>query len=117
MKKKIYFCIDLISKNELEDSLGSYTRCTCFEDTDDAIEHDASTILTTSIAHLSFDVINKGYEVYLCYQDKKVRIEEGMELSESGYCLSEPSYNGDADILDCFKCGYFDEMLGIKKED
>ena len=117
MKKTIYFCIDLISKNELEDSLGSYTRCTCYEDTDDAIEHDASTILTTSIAHLSFGVINKGYEIYLCYQDKKVKIEEGMELSESGYCLSEPSCCEDADILDCFRTGYFDEILGIKRKD
>lgn len=113
-KKKIYFCVDDLSMRILWDK--GYCP-TSYEATEDHIENGLSPIITNSIAHLSFDVINKGYDVYLCYQDKKVRIEEGMELSESGYCLSEPSCCEDADILDCFRIGYFDEILGIKRKD
>lgn len=110
MKKEIYFCVDDISARKFAvKEIGlNYT----YDGTEQEIKRGTNRIATTSLAHLTFDVINMGYDVYLCYNEKKVKIEEGMQISESGYCLSEPSYCEDADILDIFKSGYFDEMLG-----
>lgn len=110
MKKKIYFCVDSISARKFAATgIGLiYT----YYGTQQEIERGTNRIATTSLAHLTFDVINMGYDVYLCYKNKKVKIEEGMQLNESGYCLSEPSCYEDSDILDIFKSGYFDKMLG-----
>lgn len=114
MKKEIYFCVDGISAAKFAaKEIGlNYT----YDGTEQEIKRGTNRIATTSLAHLTFDVINMGYDVYLCYKDKKVKIEEGMQLSESGYCLSEPSCCEDSDILDIFKSGYFDKMLGCDTE-
>lgn len=39
-------------------------------------------LITTSMAHLSFDLIDK-YDIYLCYKYKRVKIEEHMDLGNS----------------------------------
>jgi len=112
MKKKIYFCVDYNTYQCLCDTLNESKWCSVDYDSTERAIGKVNSIVTTSLAHLTFDVINMGYDVYLCYKDKKVKIEDGMQLSESGYCLSEPSCCEDADILDMFKSGYFDKMLG-----
>ena len=66
------------------------------------------------MAHMTFDLMDKGYEIYLCYRDKKIKIEDGMELV-GGYCLSKPVYYDESDIIDVFKFGYFNKMLGIEE--
>ena len=116
MEKEIYFCVDNNTYQHLCDTLGGGKLCSVDYDLMERAIGRADRIVTTSLAHLTFDVINMGYDVYLCYKDKKVKIEEGMQLSESGYCLSEPSCCEDSDILDIFKSGYFDKMLGYDKE-
>lgn len=110
MNKQIYFCIDEYSYESRYPQTCYFVRD--YERTQKYIDEGAD-IVTTSLAHLSYDLINKGYNIYLCYKDKKMKIEDGMQLSKSGYCLSEPSCCEDSDILDCFKSGYFDERLGI----
>jgi len=116
MKKEIYFCVDYNTYQNLCDILDGSKWCSIDYDSTERIIGKVNRIVTTSLAHLTFDVINMGYDVYLCYKDKKVKIEEGMQLSESGYCLSEPLCCEDDDILDIFKRGYFDEMLGYDTE-
>lgn len=110
MAKEIYICIDGFSaRNFAKEGIGM---CYTYDGTEREIEFGVNKIATTSLAHLTFDVINKGYDMYLCYKDNMVKVEEGMQLSDSGYCLSEPSCCDDCDILECFKSGYFDKMLG-----
>ena len=110
MSKQIFFCIDEYSYECRYPQTCHFVRD--YERTQMYIEEGVD-IVTTSLAHLTYDLINREYEVFLCYKDKKIRIEDGMQLSESGYCLSEPGCCEDADILDIFKSGYFDELLGI----
>lgn len=112
MSKQIFFYIDQYIYEGHYPSECYFAKD--YERTQKLINEDRS-IVTTSIAHLSYDLINKEYEVFLCYKDKRVKVEDGMELTESGYCLSEPHYYEDADILNCFKSGYFDKFLGIKE--
>ena len=112
MKKEIYFCVDYNTYQNLCDTLDGSKWCSIDYDSTERVIGKVNRIVTTSLAHLTFDVINMGYDVFLCHKDKRVRIKEGMLLSESGYCLSEPSCCEDSDILDIFKSGYFDIMLG-----
>ncbi len=112
MKKFIYFCVDYNTYQHVCDTLNESKWCSIDYDSTERVIGKVNRIVTTSLAHLTFYVLNMGYDVYLCYKDKKVKIEEGMQLSESGYCLSEPSCCEDSDILDVFKSGYFDKMLG-----
>ena len=111
--KEIYFCIDEYSyEGHFPDSC-YFVRD--YERTQKYIE-EGTNIVTTSLAHLSYDLINRGYDIFLCYKNKRIKIEDGMQLSDSGYCLSEPNCCEDADILDIFKSGYFDELLGITEK-
>lgn len=118
MEKKIYFCLDRVS-DLMQYALHPRVKVLShYCETEAAIKRGDQCIITTSIAHISFDIIDKGYDVYLCYKDKKVKVEEGMMLGEDReYRLARPSYYDDADILHCFMSGYFDDMLGIKAEE
>jgi len=109
MNKKIYFCVDYISKYYfLTDNVYD---ATSYEDTEYAIKNNISIIVTNSIAHLSFDLINLGYNIYLCYKDKKVKIEPHMDLSGIGEPCKDLRFGHN--ILKLFKGGVFNELLGI----
>lgn len=118
MEKKIYFCLDRVS-DLMQYALHPRVKVLShYCETEAAIKRGDQCIITTQIAHISFDIIDKGYDVYLCYKDKKVKVEEGMMLGEDReYRLARPSYYDDADILDCLMSGYFDNLLGIKEEE
>ena len=112
MKKEIYFCIDYDTYQNLCDTLDGSKWCSIDYDSTERVIGKVNRIVTTSLAHLTFDVINMGYDVFLCHKDKRIKIEGGMQLSEYGYCLSEPSCYEDCNVFECFKLGYFDKMLG-----
>ena len=80
-----------------------------YEDTEESIKNSESKIVTMSLAHLSFDLITLGYDIYLCYKDKKIKIEEGMKLSNGATLYIEAPH----DLLDTFLAGNFDKLLGI----
>jgi len=63
MKKKIYFCVDHNSTDEIINT--------------DRLDHWEG-LITTSIAYLSFDLIDK-YDIYLCYKNKRIKIEKIWE--------------------------------------
>lgn len=115
LKKRIFFCIDN-SSEVLQYAIRKAVLCRCFDNTKKAINKGEECIITSSLANMSFDVIDKGYEMYLCYKDKMVKIEEDMELHD-GYTLSRPTYYEDPDILDCFTTGYFDELLDLENKE
>lgn len=110
MNKEIYFCVDAYSYE------GRFP-CVCFyarnyEHTQQLID-DGCDIVTTSIAHLSFDLINLGYDIYLCYKDKRVKIEPHMDLTGIGEPCKDLKFGHN--IFRLFRAGVFNELLGIKK--
>lgn len=112
-KKEIYFCVDTESYTKQmmkhRGALGYYD----YLQAQHAMNIGLSPIVTSQLALMTFAQIG-DYEAYICYKDKAVEIEEGMQLDESGYCLSRPTYREDADILENFIDGYFNGLLGIE---
>ncbi len=114
-RKEIYFCIDTESytKQMLNNrgAVGYYD----YLQARHGMKIGVTPIVTSQLALMTFYQIG-DYDAYICYKDKTVKIEEGMQLSDTGYCLSSPTYCEDADILDVFKSGYFDDILEIKED-
>lgn len=116
-QKEIYFCVDIESytKQMLDNrgAVGYYD----YIQASHAISIGITPIVTSQLALMTFYLKEIAcYDVYICYKEKKIKIEECMQLSDSGYCLSCPSCCEDSDILDVFKEGYFNDLLGIKEE-
>ena len=113
MNKEIYFCVDLYPKATMgiphKDS-----RAESYYLTDKYIKEGRTPIITLSLAHLSFDLIELGYDIFLCYKDKKVKIEPHMDLSGIGEPCKDVRFGHN--IFKMFRAGIFDELLGIKKE-
>lgn len=110
MNKEIYFCVDEVSLRLLWNK--GYCSQT-YEKTESHISEGLSPIVTTSIAHLSFDLLTLGYDIYLCYKDKKVKIEPYMDLSG----IDEPGKDlrFGHNIFKMFRAGIFNELLGIEE--
>lgn len=67
-------------------------------------------LITTSIAHLSFDLIDK-YDIYLYYKDKRMKIEEHMDLGKSDMDLHK-GHN----IFKIFRSGIFNYVLRLDEQ-
>lgn len=106
MAKQIYFHVDAgsmpISFYDESTSMSYYETC-------ELLSEKADTIHTTDMAHFSFDLIDMGYEIYLCYKDKKVKIEPDMTIEPIGKHLKR-GHN----IRKLFIGHAFDDMLGIE---
>lgn len=106
MAKQIYFHVDAgsmpISFYGESTSMSYYETC-------ELLSEKADTIHTTDMAHFSFDLIDMGYEIYLCYKDKKVKFEPDMTIEPFGKHLKR-GHN----IRKLFIGHAFDDMLGIE---
>ena len=91
--KKIYFCLNYIDVHDI---------CLTYEETEQDLIKGKECIYTTSMAHFSFDLIEQGYDIYLCYQDKKVKIEPHMDLSGNG----EPCKDCRHHRSPCARCAF-----------
>lgn len=126
MKKMIFFCIDRDSyyafHKKANESFGNptdrpvakndtYAYAITYEATEDFISKGEPHIVTTSMAHFSFDLLECGYDIYLCYKDKQVPVMPGMDLSVSGEPCKEIRYGHN--ILKLFRAGVFNQLLGI----
>lgn len=107
MNKEIYFCVDALSLRINWDK--GYCPQT-YDDTENHIKEGLSPIITNSLAHLSFDLINDGYTIFLCYKDKKVKIEPHMDLSGIGEAGKDLRFGHN--IFKIFRAGLFNELLG-----
>ena len=115
--KKIYFCVDHISYNRLEnkyteDSIQKYINFpkTYFA-TENCIKCSSNIIVTLSMAHFSFDLMNLGYRIYLCYKDKEVEIKPHMDLTGIGEPCKDLRFGHN--IFRMFKAGIFNKLLGL----
>ena len=118
--KKIYFCVDKISYRRLEDE---YTKPEydkmqnridfpkSYFDTENCIKHSSDIIVTLSMAHFSFDLMNLGYRIYLCYRDKEVEIKPHMDLTGIGEPCKDLRFGHN--IFRIFRAGIFNDLLGI----
>lgn len=112
MKKQIYFHVDEGSMPnngvEVKDD-GTYSvNAKSYKDTWLLIERRVDEIHTTDMSQLHFDLLDMGYEIYLCYQDKKLKFEPGMKMQ---YC--EKEIRRAHNIRKLFLAGVFDDDLGI----
>ena len=110
--KKIYFYPGGVNNVKEEDrsdwANGVYTDT--YVGTEICLRKEKNIIHTTSMAHFSFNLIDMGYEIYLCYKDKKLKVEPGMKLA----CEKEVKYGHL--ISRMFTGHVFDEDLGIDYE-
>ena len=107
--KKIYFCVDYAARAYMYSDNVEY--CTDYESTEFSINRGYSPIVTTSMAHFSFGLQDFGYEIYLCYGDNIVKIEEHMDLTGIGEPCKDLKYAHN--LLKLFRAGVFNELLGI----
>ena len=114
-RKKIYFCVDFLSLSRLTDDIYIYDSTYYYDFTQQMIDDRCNNIITTSLAHLSFDLIDLGYDIYLCYKNKDVKIEPGMQLHIDGSPCKEVRRGHN--IFKMFRAGVFNEILGIKKNE
>ena len=113
-KKLIYFCVDTVSYTQQMLNNRGAVGYHDYLQARHGMSIGVTPIVTSQMALMTFYQIG-DYEAYICYKDKAVKIEEGMELAE-GYTLTKPTYSDDADLLDTFIMGYFNELLGIKNK-
>ena len=105
--KKIYFHID---KESIPTTEGTNI-ATTFEDTHKMLSLRLNEIHTTDMAHFSFDLIDLGYDIYLCYKANQIKVEPKMKMR---FCEKElrPAHN----ILKIFLGRVFDDEVGYKRE-
>lgn len=112
MNKEIYFCIDKLSYyGFLVDNGVEIEQAISYEQTDKFIAENRTPIVTTSLLHLSYDLIDKGYSIYLCHNDKHVKVEEEIELEGYGWLCRKHV----GTLLEHFQQGVFNKHLGICK--
>ena len=109
MEKEIYFCVDGASMAKLWDKGFCPTD---YESTEAHIREGLSPIITNSMAHFSFGLIELGYDIYLCYRKKQVKIEPHMDLSGIGEPCKDLRMGHN--IFKMFRAGIFNQLLGIK---
>lgn len=114
MNKKIFFAVDgttfmdIVEKQAFD--VGRSKECFDYIGTEKAISQQYSFVVTLSMAHLSFDLYEKGYEIYLCYKDKQIKIEPHMDLGDG----SNKDIKVTNNLLKLFLAGTFDKLLGIE---
>jgi hypothetical protein len=105
MKKKIIFILD---SNSLE-FFNEPIYCTYFS-TEEAIKRKENPVITSDLSHLSFDLEDLGYEIYICYDGKLTHFYTGMATA-NGKELRK-AHN----LIRLFLGGALDDDLGISRK-
>ena len=99
--KKIYFIVNEVSPNYYDFNTKILIN---FDDTEFAISIGDEVIYTTSMAHFSFDLLDKGYQIFLCKHNKAIEIKPGMPEIEK-------DLRKQHNILRLFLAGFFDRCF------
>lgn len=75
--KYIYFFL-----NTIEFDINDPGACITYNGTKKAIDEDWWCIYTTSLVNLSFDLLDKGYKIYLSMNGKDLELKPGMKESD-----------------------------------
>lgn len=105
--KDIYFLIDGIVPSNL-DLLNGCKICQTFKMTEEEITNGCEKIATYSMAHLSFDLLDKGYNIYLVNDGNIIKITPHM--SEIDKDLKR-GHN----IRKLFLAGIFDDLVNYNR--
>jgi len=105
--KDIYFLIDGIVPSNL-DFLDGCKICKTFKTTEEEITNGCEKIATYSMAHFSFDLLDKGYNIYLVNNGNIVKITPHM--SEIDKDLKR-GHN----IRKLFLAGVFDDLVNYER--
>ena len=107
--KEIYFCIDRKSEDYFSETfIDSAYVCLFYNSAENSIRHGNTPIVTTSLAHLSYELMDEGYNIYLCSRDKKVKVEEGIDI----YSVAKLDRHNFPVLLDVLLGGGFDRYFG-----
>lgn len=106
--KEIYFLVDGLTSCNLDNCLEGSKICTTFSSTEDAIKNGVAKIVTYSLIHLSFDLINEGYNIYLINNGNKIQIAPGMPEIDKEL---RPGHN----VRKLFLAGVFDDLVNYKR--
>lgn len=131
-RKRIYFCVD--HESHTEQMMANRGACGLYDylQTDYAIRKGVSPIVASNMAFFDIDLIDRGYDVYLCYKQKSLKIEKKMVIpiswadkdgskviEDEVYCddrgvyIERPDRRFDS-LLEAFMAGMFHEALGIQ---
>lgn len=106
--KEIYFLVDGLIQCNLDNCLEGCKICTTYDSTEDAIKNGIAKIATYSMAHFTFDLLDKGYNIYLVNDGNFVKITPHM--SEIDKDLKK-AHN----IRKLFLAGVFDDLIKYKR--
>lgn len=106
--KEIYFLINGLISCNLDNCLEGCKICTTYSSTEDAIKNGIDKIATYSLIHLSFDLINKGYDIYLVNDGNKIQIAPGMPEIDKELRFGH-------NIRKLFLAGIFDDLVNYKR--
>lgn len=106
--KEIYFLVDGLIPVNLLDCLEGCKICSTYDSTDEAIKKGIDKIATCSLIHLSFDLLNDGYDIYLVNDGNKIQITPGMPGIDKELRFGH-------NIRKLFHAGVFDKLIGYKR--
>lgn len=82
MNKEIYFCLNRHTWENIP--VACRYDAMSYAETDKAIKLGCEHIVTMSLAHLSFDLIDLGYNIYLCYDNTTIQLFPHMDTGPGG---------------------------------
>lgn len=114
-KRKIFVCIDQKTFEEKRGNTKAVSAYTYLE-TLSEISAGTSDIVTTDVSCISFSLVDKGFEVFVCKGDKIIRIDDSLKVESDGKEVRYLWVFAKEQLLSVFKKGIFDKFLGISVE-
>lgn len=111
MSKTIFFILDSFELYPaIYNKTPKRTLCYSYFDTEEAINNNIPHIVTYDIGHLSFDLEELGYEIFIGYKGYSKQFYSGMSIA-NGKVLQKPH-----NLRRLLIGGAFDKMLGIPEK-
>lgn len=106
--KEIYFLIDGLIPANLDPCLEGCKVCPSYDSTNNAIKEGTPKIATYSMIHFSFDLLDKGYDIYLVNNGNIVKIAPHMPEIDK-------DLTKEHNIRRLFLAGVFDNLVKYER--
>ena len=80
--KEIHFYLDVVFDYKFRTTSSDSVCCSCYDSTELAIDAGIEEIHTTSLASITFDLIDLDYRIFLHRNNKVLECKPGMEGTE-----------------------------------